>query len=77
MEKVNVPLSERAGLTTAEAAAMLGVGMRTMYNLVHRADFPKLRLGNKIVIPRQGLLHWVEKQAEGGENNWSGETANH
>lgn len=66
MEKVNVTLSERAGLTTAEAAAVLGVGMRTMYNLVRRADFPKLKLGNKYLIPRSGLLRWVEQQTEGG-----------
>ena len=66
MEKLVVPLTERAGLTVPEAAALLGVSTKAMYDLVHRAGFPVVRVGRKFLIPRRSLFNWLENQA-GGE----------
>lgn len=56
-------------LTPAEAAEMLGVSMPTMYALCRQPDFPCVRLGRKVLIPRDGLRDWLcarsqEKEVE-------------
>lgn len=45
-----------------EAAQVLGVSRSTLYNLIHREDFPALKLGNRQLISREGLAEWVRKQ---------------
>lgn len=65
MEKLVVPLTERAGLTVPEAAALLGVSNKAVYDLVHREGFPVVRVGRKFLIPRLALLSWLEVQAGG------------
>ncbi len=66
MEKLVVPLTERAGLNVPEAAAVLGVSCKAMYDMVHREGFPVVRVGRRFLIPRKALLDWLERQA-GGE----------
>lgn len=41
-----------------------GLGKNTVYALVNRADFPKIRVGRKILIPRDALNRWLDKQTE-------------
>ena len=41
---------------------LLGIGRCLAYNLVNRRDFPKIRLGRKIVIPRDAFERWLETQ---------------
>ena len=48
-----------------EAAQVLGVSRSTIYNLIHRADFPALKVGSRQLISREGLAEWVRKQAGG------------
>lgn len=54
-------------LNVEELAAYLGCGRSMAYELVHRADFPTVRLGRKIVIPFEALQSWLRKQTEGEE----------
>lgn len=65
MERPIIPLTERAGLTVPEAAALLGVSSKAVYDLVHREGFPVVRVGRKFLIPRLALLNWLEVQAGG------------
>lgn len=48
-----------------EAAQVLGVSRCTVYKLIHRADFPALKVGHRQLISRDGLAAWVRKQAGG------------
>lgn len=50
-----------------EAAAALGVSRRTMYDLMHREDFPTLKIGGRRLISRELLAEWVKAQAGGQE----------
>ena len=54
---------EKQAYTVEEAAEALGLGADTMYQLVHRADFPSFRVGRAIRISRELLAEWVRKQA--------------
>ena len=53
-------------LTVKEAAELLQVCDRTVYTWAHRQDFPVLRIGTVIRIPKNLLLAWVENQAKIG-----------
>lgn len=46
---------ERLTVTVPEMAKMLGVSTCTAYNLIHRVDFPVVRVGRRAVIPMDAL----------------------
>jgi len=56
---------QKLAYSVDEAAQVLGVSRSTIYNLIHRADFPALKVGNRQLISREGLAAWVRKQAGG------------
>ena len=55
---------EKLTLTVDELKDALGVGRRQAYELVNRADFPAIRLGKRILIPRDALMRRLEAQTE-------------
>lgn len=46
-----------------EAAEALGVARSTMYQIIHREDFPTLKVGRRRLISRELLAEWVKAQA--------------
>lgn len=53
---------EKLTLTVREVQQALGIGRNAAYCLANRADFPSIRLGNKLIIPRDAFLRWLEAQ---------------
>jgi excisionase family DNA binding protein len=45
----------------------LGVAKKTAYDLVHRDDFPAIRLGRSIRVPRDSFARWLAQQASSEE----------
>ena len=68
-----VRLSERLALSVPEAADSLGISERTMRSIL--PDVPHLRIGQRVVIPRDLLADWLRKQV-GKEQNVVGKTVN-
>ena len=54
---------DRLALSIAEAAQSLGCSTKLLRDLVGRGDVPFVRLGRRIVIPRQSLAEWLEERA--------------
>lgn len=52
-------------MSVEQAAEQLGVCVKTVYTLTHRADFPVIRIGRRTRISREGLREWVRQQTEG------------
>ena len=48
-------------LNAETAAALLGVSVSSMYELMHEKGFPVLRIGSRLVIPKDKLRAWVEQ----------------
>ncbi len=48
-------------LNAETAAALLGVSISSMYELMHEKGFPVLRIGSRLVIPKDKLRAWVEQ----------------
>ena len=51
-------------LSVPETAAALGISRAGAYELARSEGFPVLRIGNRIVIPKDKLQEWVDKQTE-------------
>lgn len=52
-------------LNAETVAKVLGVAPSTAYELMHEADFPTLKIGNRIVVPKEQFIAWVQ-HTEGG-----------
>lgn len=46
--------------TVTELQNLLPLGKNSLYKLVNRSDFPKIRCGRKILIPVSGLEKWLK-----------------
>lgn len=64
MAERDCPLSDKLALSVRDAAAVLSVSERTVYELLHRSDFPALKIGGRTLISRSGLEDWISEQAQ-------------
>ena len=55
-------------LNAAMMAKVLGVSPSSSYELMHETDFPVLRVGNQMVVPKEKFIQWVEENTIGGGN---------
>ena len=54
----------RLMLSVPEMGAALGISRAGAYELARSEGFPALRIGTRIVIPKDKLQEWVDKQTE-------------
>ena len=45
----------------------LGIAPSSAYELMHEKNFPALRIGNRIVVPKEAFIRWVEQHTGGTE----------
>ena len=43
----------------------LGISPSSAYELLHEDGFPSLRIGNRLVVPKEQFRLWVERQTGG------------
>ena len=53
-------------LNAEMVANALGVSPSSGYELMHEKDFPALKVGNRIVVPKEKFIAWVERNTGGG-----------
>ncbi len=53
-------------LNTEIMAKALGVSPSSGYELMHEADFPVLKVGNRMLVPKEKFIQWVEEHTQGG-----------
>ena len=49
-------------LSVPEVAAVLGISRAGAYELVKGNDFPALKIGSRIVVPKDKLIAWVDEK---------------
>ena len=54
-------------LNANTVAKALGVSPSTGYELMHEKGFPALRIGNRIVVPKEKFREWVERNTGGSK----------
>ena len=52
-------------LNSATVAKVLGVSPSSGYELIHEPGFPVLRVGSRIVVPKEKFMQWVEEYTRG------------
>lgn len=52
-------------LNAETISKLLGISSTTGYELMHEKDFPVLRVGNRMVVPKEKFMEWVEKNTGG------------
>jgi len=62
--KPDIDTPDREVLTVAEAAALLRIGRNLAYDLITEGRLPHVRIGHRIIIPRQQLMDWLEAEAD-------------
>lgn len=55
-------------LRVKEVKSYLGLSLDSTYRLVRSKEFPKIHIGNSIIIPTDKFLEWIDNHMEGCEN---------
>ncbi len=55
--------AERAIYNVPEIAAMLDIHLIGAYELAKRKDFPSIRIGRRIIVPKEAFHKWLTKEA--------------
>jgi excisionase family DNA binding protein len=56
---------ERATYSVPEAAKRLGVGRGTAYEAVRKGEIPSIKVGGRILVPREALEKMLESAGQG------------
>ena len=52
-------------LSVPEVAVVLGISRAGAYELVRSDSFPVLKIGSRIVVPKEKFIEWVNAQTLG------------
>ena len=53
-------------LNAETVAKVLGVSPSSGYELMHEPDFPVLKVGSRMVVPKEKFQEWVNQHTTGG-----------
>ena len=53
-------------LNATTVAKVLGVSPSSGYELMHEPDFPVLKVGSRLVVPKEKFVEWVSRHTQGG-----------
>ena len=51
-------------LTAPEVGEVLGISRASAYELVRSKGFPSIRIGTRILVPKDKLIAWINEQVE-------------
>ena len=52
-------------LNAKMVAKVLGLSPSSGYELMHEPDFPVLKVGSRMVVPKEKFIEWVERHTGG------------
>ena len=55
---------EAAVYNIPEIAVLLDINLIKAYELSKRKDFPAVRIGRRIIVPKQAFYKWLNDQAQ-------------
>lgn len=56
---------KRQTLTVEEAGAVLGIGRTAAYEAARRGEIPAIRIGRRLLVPRQALENMLSDNGAG------------
>ncbi len=64
MEKYTTLAELPITLNAEQLAHVLGISRGNAYNLMHAKGFPTLKIGKRMVVQKDKLIQWMERQTE-------------
>ena len=58
-----------AVLNANQLAAALGISRAEADQLLNTGTFPTLRIGKRLLVPKDKLIDWIEQNTGGGNGN--------
>ena len=52
-------------LNAKMVAQVLGIAPSSAYELMHESNFPVLKIGSRMVVPKEKFIQWVERNTGG------------
>lgn len=52
-------------LNASTVARVLGIAPSSAYELMHDPNFPVLKVGSRMVVPKEKFIEWVERHTGG------------
>ena len=52
-------------LNAKMVAQVLGIAPSSAYELMHESNFPVLKVGSRMVVPKEKFIQWVEENTGG------------
>ena len=49
-------------LSANQVAQVLGISRANAYTLMHSKGFPMIQIGKRMVVPKNKLIEWMERQ---------------
>ena len=49
-------------LSAEDVAQVLGISRANAYTLMHSKNFPTLKIGKRMTVPKDKLIEWIDKQ---------------
>ena len=53
-------------LNAKMVAQVLGIAPSSAYELMHESNFPVLKVGSRMVVPKEKFIQWVAQNTTGG-----------
>lgn len=57
-------------LSVPDVADVLGIGRANAYELVRSEGFPALKIGNRIIVPKDDFISWIKRQTTKKSENF-------
>lgn len=54
-------------LNADQLAQVLGISRAGAYQLMHAKDFPTIRIGKRMVVPKEKLIRWLDEKLQSEE----------
>lgn len=52
-------------LNAETIAKLLGISISSSYELMHEKDFPSLKIGSRLLVPKEKFSEWIDKKSGG------------
>ncbi len=52
-------------LNANTVSRVLGIAISSAYELMHEKDFPAIRIGSRLVVPKEKFIAWVDQKSGG------------
>ena len=51
-------------LNAKQIGEVFGISISSVYELMREDGFPSIRIGNRLIVPKDKLIGWIERQVK-------------